>query len=636
MDTKFGYPSCLALKPNQPRCVSVLLQAFKHGLTHTDTDTIKELLETGWRLNRFSQTYNKLVNHLFTDNFSNFFFGRKPETEEYIDNQTEFKLIKERLNPADKSIYYVENLPLILHCLNLDGEKLNLNKIDFTINAENETIKFGIKSAELWFFNDNGAILSLNLDCSNICNIRTQSILHKHIRTILKESPVNCSISYNSNSLSDVNFWEFIAKYLLGFNKSGKTNYLDYHSVKDDNYPESLINDFYNAKNGHSKHAKIIIGVGISKPSEEQFLQWNNNENLTNNDWLNSNLSSSDLTYHDLLLTELGTASIVGKATNSTDNFGLLSFKLKKTLINNHRLDYFEYWSALLVRDTAVFLSFDENQPLLEYIENYYYYLYLHVYHIRNSLDSFVNPTIDPDFLNLNESRKKKYELARFKSDLWLEEVGRDTLSRSIFDGMKNGMEINESYTYATQRAEEISLFVNENIEFGVRNLIGFFALMVPGIQIFPYTVVIYLKLLYYLRLTDNTLVSTELDDYVVYYSRYFVAYAIVLLWISIRWLSLFLIFKKALSRSKLYLKGNNVFSYVVTTKNFCIYSAELLSKNFFIEVIYLICIVLLCLYSELVASWLATAKNNYLFLYAFNMQPIFANKFKLAEIKAQ
>ncbi len=184
-------------------------------------------------------------------------------------------------------------------------------------------------------------------------------------------------------------------------------------------------------------------------------------------------------TVRDMVVFELATVSSEQASLGWKGGRGWqYSLEYIHKVVNNNFIGIWEYWAGIALRDTCVFVSYDEPMPIKWQAESYYYPLYMLVYHNRFKLDCLSQSIIDYDMADALNGRMVRDEFQRFRNQYWFQDVTVDFQGVEIYGQMQHGMGLNEQYETVSSEISDVSDHLQEKWDRGSRTLLTTLAVL--------------------------------------------------------------------------------------------------------------------------------------------------------------
>lgn len=516
---------------------SIMLIAFQHGvnwgsLGHASrrADYARHLIDLGWRPHDylFQDTKTDDVGpkrewvsryqpeRIMTPHAHEVLYGETLFSGDVNDASTISEFIANRLNPDIGSIGMSESLMFSLKPLRASerAECIEALKwLDTPLTAVDSsgrtpvTYEFNINWVDLILYNDGSGILAFKVNSSaGINDIHQISLLNRTLRDFK-----NTKLKVHKTDGADeaLSFWnDLVFKSWLGLDKpihetsftrkllgkSQDTNGLLLRAVK---CPAETFDRF-------QRYCKTFTFAQMPNLSEgEKAMLWGRPladpaiyysdtqyHAMSNGEWDNT-LNASQKAIHagyatvrDMVVFELATvsdgqASLGWEQQDGTRSRGWqYCLEYIRKVVSNNFVEIWEYWAAIGLRDTFVFVSYDHSMPVSWQAESYYYPLYAMAYHSRYQLDTLSQGIIDYDMADAVQGRQMRDEFQRFRNQYWFQEVTVDFQGVEVFKQMKNGMGLNEQYETVSSEISDVSDHLQEKWDRGTRWFVAVLALL--------------------------------------------------------------------------------------------------------------------------------------------------------------
>lgn len=468
---------------------SIFCLALQHRLPESDLGVVSRALkDSGWfphpSLKNLEQTKRFSI---FNPQADSAIFGDTP----WHENQTIDQWLRQRLRTTEGSRGAIE--PVVL--------RLEPNRHFIITDREGaKVMPFKLHWVDLWLFPEGAGVLSFKTTLvadGDSVGIDEMSAFHRQIRDTRGET-----IVLDEDSGERKSFWDdIIVKEALG---QGQCLGLDAD-------PSKVIEGF----DPYQRNAKILIAAQVASMGEGHELAWgrplmdppirlqrSHEQLVEKGQWdvtlqaARASITAGYATVRDMILFELATVSDQGGAAgwngNKTFQYCL---EYVREMVENHFVEVWEYWNALILRDACAMVSFDSTMPLVSssghpdgigQAEDRYYPMYVYAYHLRYATDRLSEELIDDHLADIMKAKKLRENFLRFRNRYWFHEITTDFLGREVYEKMSAGMGVNAAYEVVQDEVDRIAGYVREKYQAYTAVLIGVWS-VITGVAALPH-----------------------------------------------------------------------------------------------------------------------------------------------------
>ena len=484
----------------------------------------KDLEDEGWK------PHPSIHNLEITKKFS--IFTPQADSSIYGDTKWDDKLplgqwLKKRLHSTEGERGSSE--PVLL--------RRDVNQQFNTVGGPSESsIAFKVHWVDLWLFPDESAILSFKTQLESLeseLNVSQISDFHRKIRdTALHPLRV---VRSGAEGAKDELFWQDVV--IQTFLKEGRC--LGFSSI----------DECVSAFDPYQRNAKVLMAAQMKPTDEEEGLAWGRplmdppirlqrkHEHLIETgEWdvalqaARSSIVAGYATVRDMVLFELATVSNEkGAAGWNGDKKFQYSLEYVRRMIEDNFVEVWEYWNALILRDTCTMVAFDPSMPLLTdnnhpeklgQVETRYYPLYVYAYHQRYRLDRLSEELVDDNLSDVMKAQELRESFLRFRNRYWFHEVTTDFLGKEVFEKMKIGLGTERAHEMVQDEVDRIAGYVREKWQARTAILIAVWT-AITGIAALPHGGLLVFSVFVFIGLLIGSLImgfspSKKLLDWVL------------------------------------------------------------------------------------------------------------------------
>ena len=409
--------------------------------------------------------------------------------------------IEDRLNPDIGTVGLSESLMFSL-------SKSDWMNTPLVADDSRNQFEFEIKWADLFLYNDGTGLLAIKVhSIADENGISDLSLMNRVLRDF-KNDFVKVSKKEGSNS-DKKNFWgDVVLHDWLGFGQTmvdqsfmskllGNDEDISGLLLVPAGAPSNIFDRF-------QRYCKVMVTAQMPDLSEgEVGMQWGrpiadppvyftekHYQALHSGEW-NSTLAAAQkaigagyATVRDLVMFELAVVSAEQTSTGWKGGRGWqYGAEYIRKVVDNNFVEIWEYWAAIALRDTCVFVSYDKSMPIIWQAESFYYPLYALAYHNHYKLDCMSRSIIDYDMADALNGRKVRDEFQRFRNQYWFQDVTTDFQGVEVYNQMKHGMGMNEQYETVSAEIADVSDHLQEKWDRGTRSFFTVLAIMLAPLM---------------------------------------------------------------------------------------------------------------------------------------------------------
>ena len=494
-----GYPSPVKFEGHY----SIFVLAFKHGVTwqmfsseKQRLDYGKTLFDIGWRPHPGVLDPKKRTDRAFSPEFifspqaSQSAMGTSRFISDEVNAASLADHIGQRLNPNKLDAKFSEPLILTLESPSWLKQPLQCRKEihDRNGNISNNTFEFEMDWIDLWLLSDSTGFIAFKAKQLGECSISTLSAMNLTLRDHCSENIYVCPVAKKDDERLLWN--DLIISNWLGFESNSS---LFSTVLLNQNISDSRIKEPHDVFDQFQRYCKTLVFAQTPDIAEEQSLAWDRPlsdpmihynqkqaQMVKDGDWdLTLTASQNAIiagyaSVRDMVCFELATFSEEGGAIGWNGKPGWqYSVEYIKNLMNQQSIEIWEHWIGLVLRDTCVFVSYDQSMPIHWQAEARYYPLYLFTYHLRFRLDQLSQQAIDHDMADAKRGYKLRDDFQRFRNHYCFHETTTDFMGDVVFDKMIKSLEVPGALETVKTEIDEVSQHIREKWDMVTRSLIA-------------------------------------------------------------------------------------------------------------------------------------------------------------------
>lgn len=175
----------------------------------------------------------------------------------------------------------------------------------------------------------------------------------------------------------------------------------------------------------------------------------------------------------DYLLFDLATSSMPGAAAGDTEKQDMkISPEYLRYVLDTSSVDIWECWRGLSLPNALAFLSYHEEMDIQDQIESRYYFLYVYHYHIQFKLNLLSEGIIDNELNDLKKTRKTKNEAHEFINQYWFNRITIEFQDVEVSKIIKLAFNTEEIFETVRSEIEAVSNFIDDKINKGKETLL--------------------------------------------------------------------------------------------------------------------------------------------------------------------
>jgi len=499
---------------------SIFLTAFRHQVNWSSLGDqtrrnayVKLLLERKWRIHDYLIEENQAgdskggrgdikrfqPNYIMTPQAHEVLFGETLFTGDSSRSEDTSGFIAKRLNPDVGTVGQSESLMFSL----ASSDWLNAPLTISNSPTSNKPFEYDIQInwVDLFLYNDGTGMLAIRVQ--SVSDTNGIDELGRMTRT-LRDFKNSVNVRKKEGDATSVSFWDkLVLRDWLGLDQPNPDpsfiSNLSGEAGKDIG-GLLFVSDACAAKvfDGFEKYCKTMIIARMPDISDEMTMKWGRPLSdppiyfsekqyhaLHRGEW-DVTLAASQkaivagyATVRDLVLFELATVSDEQASTGWNGERGWqYSLEYIRKAVENNFIEIWEYWAGLALRDTCVFVAYDESMPITWQAESYYYPLYMLAYHNRFRLDCLSQDIIDYDMADALHGRQVRDAFQRFRNQYWFQDVTIDFQGVEVYEQMQHGMGLNEQYETVAAEIADVSDHLQEKWDRGTRTLMTVLAIL--------------------------------------------------------------------------------------------------------------------------------------------------------------